>query len=93
MRTWQQIEEVKALEKTLAAKTRRAMQALKRLDLSTPDKARNEQGWTPELLAAYRRYRRVADKENEHWHLEGKTIEAEQEELRAKLAEIESEQT
>jgi hypothetical protein len=48
--------------------------ALKRLNEQTPDEARDEQGWTPELLAAAERQAEL-DRAYEEWFMREYGIE------------------
>lgn len=56
METWEGLRAIEARERELDAKVRTARRAFERLNSETPDEARDEQGWTPELLAAARRH-------------------------------------
>lgn len=58
MGTWEQME-------AAHARANAAWQAFKRLHEQTPDEARDEQGWTPELLAAAQRHAEVSRKWSE----------------------------
>jgi hypothetical protein len=49
MATWEQME-------VTHARTKAAWQAFTRLREQTPEEERDEQGWTPELLAAAQRH-------------------------------------
>jgi hypothetical protein len=60
LKPWEYLQDVKARERELDAKVRAARRAFERLNRQTPDEARDEQGWTPELLAAALRHSRAS---------------------------------
>ena len=60
MGAWEQLQDAKARERALDAEVRAAERVFLRLNSETPDEARDEQGWTPELLAAARRHIRAS---------------------------------
>jgi hypothetical protein len=63
---WEYLKEAEARERELDAEVRAAERAFERLNRETPDEARDEQGWTPELLAAARRHSRALIERGEH---------------------------
>jgi len=93
MRTWEEIQEAEAQEKALDAKVRAAWRAFERLTETTPEEARDEQGWTPELLAAARRHSRASAERSEHWIRESERIRDDIAEYEADRTKYESEQT
>ena len=74
-------------------KVRAARQEFLRLHRETPDEARDEQGWTPELLAAARRHSRASAERSEHWIRESERIRDDIAEYEADRTKYESEQT
>jgi hypothetical protein len=72
----EETEEAKARERALDAKVRAARRAFERLNSETPNEARDEQGWTPELVAAADRLSRASIEQGEHWGHEAERVRA-----------------
>jgi hypothetical protein len=56
MGAWEEHQETEARLQTLHARAKKAQRDFERLSRETPDEEKDEQGWTPGLLAAAQRW-------------------------------------
>jgi hypothetical protein len=83
MGAWEEHQETEARLQALDAKAKKAQRDFERLNRETPDEEKDEQGWTPGLLAAARRW---SDADREWSECELRETERAQRNIREALA-------